>query len=41
MCKIIIDTDTQTALSLAQELEARDDVTGIQFKYSTRKKFNK
>jgi len=41
ICKINIDVDTENALTLAQELESRDDVKGVSFKYNTRSKIFK
>jgi len=36
MCKINIDVDTEHVLNIAQELESRDDVKGVSFKYNSK-----
>jgi len=42
MCKILVEVDAPNMLSLAQDLEKRDDVKGVYFKYnSTTKKLFK
>jgi len=41
MCKVTLDVDTQNILNLAQELEAREDVKGVAFKYNTKPKLFK
>ena len=42
VCKILVECDAQDMLKLATELEARNDIKGVYFKYnSTTKKLFK
>ena len=36
MCKMQIEVETANVLKLAQELEARQDVKGVCFKYNSK-----
>ena len=36
MCKMQIEVETANVLSLAQLLEAREDVKGVSFKYNSK-----
>jgi len=36
MCKVTLDVDTDNILALAQDLEAREDIKSVAFKYNSK-----